>query len=642
MKTQQSINPYDILPCISVIIPAYNCAKFLPSTLNSVLNQAGVKTDVIVVDDGSTDNTAEIMSAYTNNVRYLLQKNAGPAAARNTGLREAQGDYLVFLDADDLLLPNHLLSQYQQLCKHPDASMVVCLNAYFRQENDTTPRVYDGFWPLVSEDRDIHLCHFNIMPIHSLMITREVFENVGFFDDKLRACEDHDYWLRCAAKGYLPVFNPHSMVLYRRYDSSLSTKRVHEHLHNIILHEYVENILNSHPDFLVDTRMDGWIAHAAGCLITVERLQQSHKDCAKGVARMAMRAIKNAAKCYATTAKTRERAKERNTALYYFACRIFIHLKMLRNENAAIAHDMEDIMRKLFPNINTSINSLFAEVDYRLNRILIPQLVDLDIEALLSGAMPHEFAVRTSCKFSIVLATRNADRHLQKMVQSLMNQRYQHWELIVQDGASTDTTLSILSNYDDSRINIQSAPDDGVYDAWNKALDRVQGDWILFLGADDFLIDSNVLMRASLLLAEAPPEKMYAYGVLCLGQGGKIEEVYNRSVHEVLKNYVSNMGLPFPATFARATLFQNQKFDTSYKIAGDFAFTAQTISYENVLRLPMCVSYMEGGGLSTSHAHQHILMLERTRVLEQCVAPRGQEILSCCRLSVRDTACYSF
>lgn len=631
-----------LAPHISVIIPAYNCAEYLPSALNSVIAQAGVTVDIIVVDDGSTDNTSEIMTAYAPQVRYIRQDNAGPAAARNTGLREAKGDYLVFLDADDLFIPQHLLSQYQHLCSHPDASMVVCLNAYFTQEHPTAPRIYDGFWPLVTEERAVQLCHFNIMPIHSLLIKREVFEKVGFFDDTLRACEDHDYWLRCAVAGYLPVFNPYSLVLYRHRAASLSTNHVHEHLHNIILHEHVEKILANHPEFLPENKMDAWLAHASGCMITVERLQNTHLDCSYTVAQMALRAVKNAAKCFATSAKTRERAQEHNTALYYFACRIFIHVKLLRHKNSPIAKEIESIMRKLFPDVKTNINSLFAEVDYRLNRILTPQLVDLDIESILAGNIPQEFAVRISCKFSIVMATRNAEAHIQKMVQSLMNQRYQHWELLVQDAASTDATLNLLAAYDDPRIKIQSEPDKGVYDAWNKALPQVQGDWVLFLGADDFLIDSNVLMRASLELSNASPSKVYAYGVLCLGRAGKIEEVYNRSIHEVLKNYVSDMGLPFPATFVRADFLRHLRFDSSYTIAGDFALTAQTISYTNVLRLPLCISYMELGGLSTNIAHGHSLMQERIRVLESCIAPRAQDIINYCRQSVLETEKYSF
>src|SRR5687768_14974485 len=104
---------------ISVVIPCYNRARFLPEAVETVLDQTYPNSEIVVVDDGSTDNTAEVVKGYPR-VRYLRQHQQGPSAARNTGLRACRGQYVVFLDADDRLLPNHCEISLRAFDARPD------------------------------------------------------------------------------------------------------------------------------------------------------------------------------------------------------------------------------------------------------------------------------------------------------------------------------------------------------------------------------------------------------------------------------------------------------------------------------------------------------------------------------------------
>ena len=231
-------------------------------------------------------------------------------------------------------------------------------------------------------------------------------------------------------------------------------------------------------------------------------------------------------------------------------------------------------------------------------------------------------------KFSIVTAVKNGAATLEATLASVFAQTWPGREIIVQDGGSTDGTLDILKAWPD--VNWRSEPDTGVYDAWNKALQRVTGDWVLFLGADDCLLHKNVLIQCRRHLRLLPETVIFAYGALLFN---KLEDeehhmLFNRSVQNVYHCFLLNMGFPFPATFVRASLFREQTFDASYAIAGDYAFTALHVTRFNVARLPVMVSFMQRGGLSDSTKHADKLLEERLRVLRTCVAPRAGEFVN--------------
>lgn len=187
-------------PGVSVIIPAYNYARFLPSAVESCLKQNYPNFEVVVVDDGSKDNTREVMAGYGPPVRYIYQANAGLSAARNTGIREAKFDFVAFLDADDLLLPTHLNDSMAAFAKLPeDYALVACDDVLVDVEEKPLPfAVHVPVWPREITVKDI-LMRTRFSPTGAVA-RKSVFTRCGDFDTTLRSTEDRDMWIRIAAK----------------------------------------------------------------------------------------------------------------------------------------------------------------------------------------------------------------------------------------------------------------------------------------------------------------------------------------------------------------------------------------------------------------------------------------------------------
>ena len=232
-------------------------------------------------------------------------------------------------------------------------------------------------------------------------------------------------------------------------------------------------------------------------------------------------------------------------------------------------------------------------------------------------------------KISIILATYNAEKHLERALASIFCQTYPNYELIVQDGASQDNTLEILKKYM-PHGGWRSEKDTGIYEAWNKALERATGDWCLFLGADDCLIGENTLVRCYHHMKRLPKDILFVYGALAKGIAGQVQNLDNVPLVEAYRRFTGNLGIPFPATFVRLDLAKKCKFDDSYKIAGDFDFVARYLRSDNITRIPLVVSYMEQGGMSSSAATRPLLLEERGRVLREHILPKAQEVILGC------------
>ena len=215
---------------VSVVVPTYNYGRFIGETLDSLRAQTYEEWECVVVDDGSTDDTEEVVARISERdprVRYLRQPNQRQAVAKNTGLAAARGRYVQFLDADDLLEPRKLERQVGFLEATPAADIVYGGARYFHTERPDE-RLYgisgeEHPWmpELSGAGRElVHaLVRMNIMAINAALVRREVFDDVGPFDPALPPVEDWDYWLRCALKG--------KRFEFRDFDQSLALVRTH-------------------------------------------------------------------------------------------------------------------------------------------------------------------------------------------------------------------------------------------------------------------------------------------------------------------------------------------------------------------------------------------------------------------------------
>ncbi len=207
---------------VSVIIPAYNAAAYIKETLDSVFAQTYTNYEVIVVNDGSPD-TRELESVllpYRSRVTYITQENGGLSAARNTGLRAANGTYVSILDADDLWLPDYLEVQLSYLRDHPQCELVYC-NALFFGDSSYSGKKYMDEFPSVGEPTAAAIISRHCHVFVSVLARRNPLLAVSF-DEQLRSCEDFDCWIRFTANGYKIGYHRNVLVLYRKHRASLS------------------------------------------------------------------------------------------------------------------------------------------------------------------------------------------------------------------------------------------------------------------------------------------------------------------------------------------------------------------------------------------------------------------------------------
>ena len=202
----------------SIIITCYNHGRYLGEAIESAIKQTWPPLEIIVVDDGSIDNTSEVVKQYPN-VIGIRQENQGVCAARNTGLRACHGKYVLFLDADDLLLPGALEASVGAMNAHPDWAFV---SGDFRNCDEKGNILGTFGFTEVTGDHYLALLRRNYVAMHATVLyRRSVFDQVGGFDTRLRTAEDHEVFLRIARQ--FPVGQAHGlMALYRHHTTNTS------------------------------------------------------------------------------------------------------------------------------------------------------------------------------------------------------------------------------------------------------------------------------------------------------------------------------------------------------------------------------------------------------------------------------------
>jgi len=198
-------------PFVSVIIPTYNRSWSLREAIDSVLAQDRCRFELIVVDDGSTDDTPEQLRSYGDRLTVVRQENRGVSAARNTGIRHASGSLIAFLDSDDQWLPDKLHRQSKFFESRLDAMICQTQEIWIRNGIRVNPKKRHRKRSGMIFEPSLHLC---LVSPSAVMIRKELFEKVGLFDETLPACEDYDLWLRISCR--FPVFLIDTPLIVKR------------------------------------------------------------------------------------------------------------------------------------------------------------------------------------------------------------------------------------------------------------------------------------------------------------------------------------------------------------------------------------------------------------------------------------------
>jgi glycosyltransferase involved in cell wall biosynthesis len=216
------------MPHLSIIIPSYNYGLYIGEAINSVINQSYKDFEIIVIDDGSTDDTREnIETHYSNVVKYCYQDNKGPGAARNKGLKHVRGQFIVFLDADDYFLPGNLQTKINYIREHPDVDWLFSdvffvdgKGKFLKRGSEYFDKIYcETNFPL--DDIFIALLkHGNFISTASLVIRRKCFDSIPDFAEDLLMHQDYFQWLTLSKhfKSYAYIDRP--LVAIRRHNAS--------------------------------------------------------------------------------------------------------------------------------------------------------------------------------------------------------------------------------------------------------------------------------------------------------------------------------------------------------------------------------------------------------------------------------------
>ncbi len=245
------------LPTISVVIPCYNAERYVAPAIRSVLAQGWPGLAVVVVDDGSTDGSADRVTADFPNVTLIRQSNQGVAAARNTGIQHSDGDWLAFLDADDIWLPGKLQAQWSSLLAHPEARMAYTAWQVWSSEDPAPAPDYlraletrstdEARWSGPSGWIYPDLLLSSAVWTSTVLVHRKLLEEAGLFDPTLPIGEDLDLWLR--ASRLTPILRvPRPYALYRLHPASITRRAPAQNYQSLVVQRAVARWGLTGPD----------------------------------------------------------------------------------------------------------------------------------------------------------------------------------------------------------------------------------------------------------------------------------------------------------------------------------------------------------------------------------------------------------
>jgi glycosyltransferase involved in cell wall biosynthesis len=443
-------------PRVSVIMPVYNGDRDIRQAIESVGYQSYQDWELIVIDDGSTDKTRQILAPYGDVIRDIYQENQGVSTARNRGIQEAKGELIAFLDSDDYFLPDKLAEQVACFDAQPQLAIV---NSGWQLVNPIGTKIADAtMWELCPKlDLETWIVWKPVLP-SAMIVSRKWLILAGGFDPKLSTVEDIDLVLRIARLGGESVWLEKITVCYRQHQNSATSKTL----------ENVENLAQSF-DFIYDRFFS-------------QELPEHIREL---------------------------EGEARYKYLVWLAWQFYQAQFPLKT----IEYLEKSLFYSPFPPVETvynwichfdgySISYGYPLDTYSLSNMpewkeLIEQVIS--DRAYLQAAeknpiysTKHRISSKEKTpQVSVIIPTYNSEHYIKDAIESVLNQTYQDYEIIVIDDGSTDNTRQILEPYQ-GKINYIYQKNQGVSHARNRGLLEAKGELIAFLDADDFFLPEKL------------------------------------------------------------------------------------------------------------------------------------------------------
>ncbi len=235
-------------PLVSLIVPCYRQARYLPGAIDSGLNQSYRAVEIVVINDGSDDDTEAVALRYGEHIKYIAKRNGGSSSARNAGIRAAQGKYLLFLDADDLLHPEAVGWLMEAMQNQEDR---VCVMGFRKFRTDPMQGVESDHLPPAEQPLAYRVMFGCLAPPHGHLCSKSLALRVGGFDDSwANGVEDWDFWQRLALAGAHFLAVPRVGAYYRRHEGSVSANRLRMDMMHAALALRAQGELEACPDRL--------------------------------------------------------------------------------------------------------------------------------------------------------------------------------------------------------------------------------------------------------------------------------------------------------------------------------------------------------------------------------------------------------
>ncbi|MEB3885005.1 glycosyltransferase [Lyngbya sp. CCY1209] len=418
-------------PRVSVIIPAYNADRYICMAIDSVLSQSYLDYEIIVVDDGSTDGTRNILQRYGDRIRPLHQQNGGMAAARNRGISEARGELIALLDHDDIFLDGKLQAQVSRFDSHPDAGLVN--SGWQIIDADGTVRSPIEPWHDIPHlTLETWLTRTPILP-SAMMFRRQWWERAGGFDSRFDGADDVDFVLRLAGMGCEAIWLPQVTVGYRQHDRAMSIADPSKQLEAF---DAVLETFFSRPDLDSDLR------------------QLEHRTRYEALTWMAWR--------FYHTGHPEKMAD--------FLRRSLSHTPYTRPIT------ISDWVHR-FMGYSAAYGEPMNTQSFRQQ----PQW-----QNLLGETLP-----KTTPRVSVIIPAYNCDRYIELCVRSALEQTYTDYEVILIDDGSTDDTRPVLEPYLDV-ICYRYQDNQGAAKARNNGCRLARGEFLAFLDGDDYFLPEKL------------------------------------------------------------------------------------------------------------------------------------------------------
>ena len=450
-------------PKVSVIIPVYNCELYIAQAIESVLNQTYTDYEIIVINDGSTDNTYQVLQPYMKKIRYFSQENKGLSATRNQGIKMAKGKLISLLDADDLFLYYKLQEQVAIFEAEPSIGLV---QSGWRVVNEKGEKIEDVKpWHKSPELDLVTWLKWKATNPSGMMFRKEWLERVNGFNEDLRRLEDFDIVIRLALAGCQATWFPKVAVCYRQHRGNMTRNL----LAQIEVEEKILDELFSNPN------LPGKIQHL-------------EKELRYGSL------IWNCWRLY-KTGNFSEMATYLQKSLSYTS----------DPPTVAICTWIE-----LFTKLDSQEGNQFNAYSFSQ----LPQWKKL-ISNIFNPVVP---------RVSVIIATYNNAHYILEAIASIFNQTYTSYEIIVIDDGSTDNTRQVLEPYLD-KIRYLYQENKGVSHARNLGLEMARGEFISFLDADDFFLPDKLAKQVAVFDAHPSLGIVHSGWRLVNEKGEKISDI---------------------------------------------------------------------------------------------------------------------